>query len=751
MRFKSIIITLLCCQVWSSAQAGDSDVPLSPAPEDSIVELREVSVSGFKQQSTVWSRPAAATTIGRSEVERYNIVTMKDVSEITPNLYMPAYGSRMTSTIYVRGLGARIDQPVMGLNVDNVPILNKDNYDFDLVDIERIEVLRGPQSTLFGRNTMGGVINISTLSPLHYRGTRLLAEYGRGNSLRAAVSGYNMLSQKVGMALSAYYTSTDGFFRNDFTGNKIDKERQGSARMKTVWRPSASVCVDNTFGITVSRQGGYPYASLESGVISHNDTCFYRRTGVTDGLSVVWRGKGVSVASSTAFQYIDDNMTLDQDFLPVDYFTLVQKRKEWALTEDLIVKGDVRSYSWLAGVFAFYRHTDMHAPVTFKADGIDKLILGHRNEMNPDFPARWQEESFVLDSRFKMPSTAVAVYHNSKLRLGDFELNAGIRLDCERVTLDYVNHAETGYDTYERLPDGSLKFHASHPIEVGGSGSLRKTFTEVLPKLSATYIFPGMRKSMVYATVSKGYKAGGFNTQMFSFVLQQDLMSQMGMSSPYDVDEVVSYKPEKSWNYEVGAHFDLWDGRLRLDGAAFFIDCRDQQLTVFPAGNTTGRMMTNAGRTYSRGVEIAAYVSPIENLGINASWGFTRATFHKFNDGLADYADKRLPYAPENTLFVGATYRLDLASAGCSLIFTANVRGVGDIYWDEANTVRQPFYALLGGSVELRRKAWSVQLWGENLTDRKYDTFYFVSVGNAFVQRGNPWKAGVTARVHLDF
>ena len=90
-------------------------------------------------------------------------------------------GSRMTSSIYVRGIGARIDQPVVGLNVDNVPFLNKDNYDFDMPDIARIEVIRGPQSTLYGRNTMGGLINIYTISPLNYQGSRVMAETGKGN------------------------------------------------------------------------------------------------------------------------------------------------------------------------------------------------------------------------------------------------------------------------------------------------------------------------------------------------------------------------------------------------------------------------------------------------------------------------------------------------------------------------------------------------------------------------------------------
>ena len=139
----------------------------SVPPDTASVSLAEVSVTAIKQTRIAGNLPTASTVISGAEVERLNVVTMKNVSEVAPNFYIPDYGSRMTSSIYVRGLGARIDQPVVGLNIDNVPYLNKDNYDFDLLDIERIEILRGPQSTLYGRNTMGGLINIYTLSPLH--------------------------------------------------------------------------------------------------------------------------------------------------------------------------------------------------------------------------------------------------------------------------------------------------------------------------------------------------------------------------------------------------------------------------------------------------------------------------------------------------------------------------------------------------------------------------------------------------------
>lgn len=194
------ILSLLSILVISSQTLG-TEPP--DALSDTAQWLGEVSVTAIKEASPDLSlHPVASTVIGEKQLERLGIVTMKGVSEIAPNFYIPDYGSRMTSSIYMRGIGARIDQPVIGLNVDNVPFLNKDNYDFDLPDIERIEVLRGPQSTLYGRNTMGGLINIYTLSPMKYQGSRIMAETSRGPEMRMHISSYNLFRPNLGMSFA---------------------------------------------------------------------------------------------------------------------------------------------------------------------------------------------------------------------------------------------------------------------------------------------------------------------------------------------------------------------------------------------------------------------------------------------------------------------------------------------------------------------------------------------------------------------
>ncbi len=736
------ILILTIAMIGALAAAGET------AGDTLRSQLREVTVSSIKQVAQLDAQPQASTTITSADVERYNIVTMKQASALAPNLYIPDYGSRMTSSIYMRGIGARIDQPAVGLNVDNVPILNKDNYDFDLIDIDRIEVLRGPQSTLYGRNTMAGVINIYTLSALKYQGVRLMGEYASGRAWKGGVSAYRRFTPDVGMSLSAYMTGQAGFWRNAYNGSRLDHERQGSLRWRTQWRPARRWQIDNTAALTISRQGGYPYESMETGVISHNDTCFYRRTGLTDGLTARYRGRGYTLSSITSVQYIDDNMTLDQDFLPDPYFTLTQARRELALTEDVTMRGTSGQYHWMVGAFGFYKKMKMDAPVDFGPMGIAHLIVDNYNEHNELYPIAWDQDNFLLNSHFTSPVWGAAIYHESGCDLGRWSLAAALRLDLERTALSYNSVTTASYTIH--TPEGGV--FSRVPIDIDDHGRLHRHDLQLTPRVTARFRLTESADDNVYLSLSKGYKAGGYNVQMFSDVLQQRVMADMGLAMRYDVEQIITYKPEVSWNYEVGWHQRLWDGRVTAQAAAFYIDCRNQQLTMFPPGTVTGRIMTNAGRTRSYGAEMSVSLRPTDRIALQGSYGFTNARFVKYDNGQADYSGRRVPYAPQNTLFAGATYNQPLRWSwlrGVSL--TVSTRGVGSICWNDDNTLRQPFYALLDLNATLSLKGdTQVELWGQNLTGTRYATFYFLSMGNSFTQRGRPRQWGVTLRMAIN-
>lgn len=746
----SLTILFILIGSFFTLRAEDMDkIPKYVAESDTVSMLQEVNVLAIKQEDRLRSEAVASTTLGQLELEEVGAVSMKGISDMVPNFYIPDYGSRITSSIYVRGIGARMDQPAVGLSVDNVPFLNKNAYDFDLADIASVEMLRGPQSTLFGRNTMGGLINITTLSPLRWQGWRIAAQGGMGNDWRTNLGWYHKFNNNTAIAAIANFSYLGGFFKNKFDGELLDHEKSGSLRLKFDWRISDNVYLQNAFSTSILRQGGYPYESVERGEIAYNDPCYYNRFTLNDGLTLQWRTDKFTFSSVSAVQWLDDNMTLDQDFLPEPYFTLTQKQKEWSLTEDVVIKGEAAqgNYHWLVGAFGFYKHMDMRAPVTFKDVGIAKLIEQHRNDQNPEYPIRWDSREFVLNSDFTIPTGGMAIYHQSRYDLDRWHFTFGIRFDWEQSTLNYTSYCNTGYEVTHRQPNGEFVPYSHIDINLHERGHLKRDYFNWMPKITVLWDFMEDRKSNVYVNVSKGWKAGGFNTQMFSDVLQQRLMGQMGIGSTYDVNDIVGYRPEFSWNYEVGTHLSLADDKVNIDVAAFYIDCRDQQLTMFPDGTTTGRIMTNAGKTRSLGAEVQAEWRINHKITLNASYGFTDARFVKFYNGINSFDGKFLPYAPQNTFFLQAIGRWPVHNSRLKEIVTdLNLRGTGKIYWNEDNSLSQPFYLLPGASVSFEGDWWSLQLWGKNISNTKYHTFYFLSMGNEFLQRGRSLQVGSTIR-----
>lgn len=711
--------------------------------------LEEISVVAVKHSANLNREAVSGTVLTPGVLQKENVMALKGVSDLVPNLFIPDYGSRVTSSIYIRGIGSRMDQPAVGLNVDNVPILNKNSYDFDLADIAGVEVLSGPQSVLFGRNTMGGLINVTTLSPMTYQGVRGMLDIATGERVRGSLGWYDKLNDRSAVSVTGNFTLDGGRFKNQYNGSRVGCETSGGLRTKYHHRVSDKLYLRNVLSISGVEQGGYPYESVESGKIEYNDTCAYRRVSISDGLSLNCRMNGWELFSISSLQLLSDKLQMDQDFLPLPYFTLTQKQRELAFTQDVVAKGKVgEKYCWMGGFFLFGKHMDMDAPVVFKDQGIASLIESHRNDMNPDYPIKWNTRSFPLNSNFNIPTLGVALYHESVINTGNWRLTGGMRFDWEYSRLNYRSWCDTGYTIYERTENGFIPMR-DVPISINDRGKVSHTYFNWLPRLTASYEFVDIPGN-VYASIAKGFKSGGFNTQMFSDVLKQRLMEVMGVGARFDVDDVVGYKPEHSWNYELGVHLPVIDNVLNFDFSTFYIDCRDQQITMFPTGEATGRITANAGRTRSCGLEAALAWHPISWASLNGSYGYTDARFVKFNDGIHDYSGNYIPYAPMHTMFLQCAVRKDLNRGWIDAIeIDANMRGVGKIYWNEDNSLSQPFYSLLGGSATARLGRFSLQVWGENLLNSEFYTFYFKSMGHEFLQRGQPARVGVTIRFDL--
>ena len=750
---KSLIAILTLAFANPVAEVEDNSIPTD------TLHIERIEVTASLKSDDALRTPIATTQLTMGRIEKMGVSSIKDISLIAPNFYQPDYGSSMTSSIYVRGFGSRIDQPVLGVTIDDIPLMNKNVYDFDFYDIRKLELLRGPQGTLYGRNTSGGVMNIATLSPLSWQGMRAMAEYSTVASYRASAAYYAKPRNNFGISVAANFNHNGGYFRNTYTDEMCDRGNNASARLRMQWLLNRDWSLDNSLNIGYTDEGGYAYhhyntevESLEA--VAYNDPAGYKRLAINEGLVVKYKGDKIEFSSATSYQYLGDVMTLDQDFTPKSMFTMQQKQREHTITEEIIIRNTdhTQRWQWLTGAFAFAKWLDMSSPVTFKRDGIEELILGNINNgihtVFPNSSIHIGGDNFIINSDFRIPTYGAALYHQSSYRIGDWQLTAGLRFDLEYSSMRYNSNATIPY-----MFDMTMSDYRDLYSEFKGKES--QLFFEILPKVAAQYNFT---KGSAYATITRGYKAGGFNTQIFSDILQakmmSDMMSDLGIAlddvggTTYDSASATRYKPETSWNFELGTHLRPMAG-LNIDAALFWIECFDQQVTVLPHGNNTGRMMSNAARARSFGAEISAEYG-YEGFTIRGDYGYTNARFRDYNDGIGDYAGNRLPYAPEHTALLMASYAWWFNHPNIhALTLSVDWRGTGSIYWNEANTRHQPFYSMVGAQATLRMNNIELTIWGRNLTNTQYNVFYFKSVGEEFYSKGTPIHGGIKLNITL--
>lgn len=722
---------------------------------DSIPEI--CITTSLKRKDNLLVESASSTILNMEKIEKNKIISLSDFSSYVPNLYIPHYGSKITSSIYVRGLGSRMENSVVEVYVDDIPCLNKNAFDIDLWDIVRMENLRGPQGTLYGRNTICGIINVYTLSPEYYSGTKLGLSFGSQGSRDIKFAKYMKLNDKNFLSLGLNYYHTDGFFDNAYTGKNCDNQDSYQFRAKYIYKPGRKLKVVNTVNADYVDMGGYAYFLSGSPDVSYNDRSGYKRMFVNYGLNISYIGK-YKYSNVFTVQNLNDKMNLDQDFTPASIFRMEQKQNEFNVFEDFNLKNkdEDSKYKFICGVSATGKYTNTDAPVVFLDEGIQTLILDNANAGfgNPDVYLDINEDNFIMNSRFDVPVYELAVYHQSEYDFGNFEVEAGIRFDYEYSTLHYKNDGGFHYDWH--LPGRTL---SNIPFETKLDNNASRYSFSVLPKLSLKYNVASIGN--VYATVSEGFRSGGFNLQMFSDILKIQMMNglleNLGFAvsgngyASYDIDDIITYDPETSWNYEAGYHFNFLGNKLHSDLALFYITCRDQQITVFPEGaETTGRMMSNAGESRSYGTEISLRYEPVYCLNFLASYGYTNAKFKKYNDYQNDYSGKYIPYSPQNTFSFAGSYVLNnLGKKLDRISFNVSYNGAGDIYWDNANKYKQDYYSVFNGSVVLSRKKAELIFNIKNIFNSDYNTFYFESLGKQYYSRGDRRSFSVGLNINL--
>ena len=663
---------------------------------DSLTHLNldAVVISGVKNSNNKWTLPITSTTITGEAIQNNHVFEMKDFTASVPNFIMIDRDTKRTSSVFVRGVGTLINTPGVAMYVDGIPHFEKASFDINLTDIEKIEFLRGPQGTLYGRNAMGGIILVQTKSPFLHQGSRIKLRYGTYNDKYISFSNLGKINPKLAYGISADYDSFGGFIKNTYLDKKSDNMKSGAIKTRLEWRPKQRVSIKliNTFEKV--HQGAFSYVDLqESAYVDSLQTdhkSYYDRIIYDGGLQINYRNKYFWLTSQTSTQILNDAYDVDQDLSPLNLYTALQEENQFLLSQEFNLKGlRTSDYNWHLGLFTFNHNIDRSTDVY--------MNMSSTPSSTP----------YVIKKKFDDFARGIAIYHQSDFYFTPkLKLEAGIRFDYERA-----NSVHTKSEVVQDKVESTNEYDS--PL----------TFTEWSPKASLQYLFS--KNSQIYTTVAKGYKTGGFNTA-------------------FQAEDQRTFDPESSWNYEIGAKATFGQNRYTTEVALFYIDIDNQQIKQ--SIDLLGIQIVNAGTSVSKGMEFSLQASPIKYLNLNLAYGYTHATFKKYvySESL-DYSGNFVPFVPRHTLNVGTQFILPFNSPLLDEIrFGLDYKGMGAIHWKEDNEVKQQYFELLNGSVSLHKNKSIFSIWTKNITNTKYIGYYFTMSNRQLGKPGRPFTAGIS-------
>ncbi|HVY79712.1 MAG TPA: TonB-dependent receptor [Steroidobacteraceae bacterium] len=682
------------------------------APESAGLE--EVLVTARKREERMLEVPDSMTALGAATIESAHIENVKDVALHVPNVSIIEAQQPGVALLNIRGVGqARNGEPPVAVVVDGVQLSNAYQITQDLFDVERIEVLKGPQGAVYGRNAIGGAINITTRQPTDELEGTLLASYGSGSDFSAsgAVSG-PIVSEKLLFRAAGSYRSFEGDIDSLDTPGRGEANGQTdrNARLSLLARPSGRTAIDVRFSRLDTDSGAAWYAPVPPGGSIDTPRPFLgdypshaERTLTDTSVKADVTLDRVQLTSISAFAKVDSLIIEDLDFLPTDGIVANQALDTRNFSQELrLTSLGSGPFKWLAGAYYLNVHQKLDTEVKLGADFLP--LFGLPSSLAP----------FLLSqTRATDDNDAYAVFGQASYRWSNgFELTGALRYDEDRR---------------KELDRGALV-----------PATYRHTFSALQPKASVSYFFSPDR--MVYATIGKGFRSGGFNPQ--------DRITRI-------------YKAETNLNYEVGTKSALHDNRLSITAAAFFTKIDDRQVYTLDVVNSAQTLSNPIPKSRVHGVELDLAARPVAALDLGASFGYTGSKIERYDTrvfaGLpvsGDFTGNKLPQIPEFSYSLYAQYRLPLGSSS-SLVPRVEWQGAaGDYFWEIDNRDRRGTQNFVNLRLTAHWDAWSVTGFLENALDEKY-VIEFVpaewsgaAVGDASAAaRGRRW--GMQARYHF--
>jgi len=732
------------------APAEKTVVPESPHQvmrNKPVSVLEEVLVTATRRVESLQDTPISVTAITAEQIDRLQLASVSSVGESTPNLNFSMGQSGGSSTVqaFIRGVGESdymiTTDPAVGLYLDGVYIARTAGANFALADVSQIEILRGPQGTLFGKNAIGGAISITTRKPEGQFLASLEASIGRYDlfGTRAYLQ-LPLVEDQLFMGISLLTRKSDGWQRRPEGGNGGAEDKL-AGRVTVRWLPAADfeslLSIDATHQdqpsyantiLAINPQAqtitGYQNAGLQPPCCTLNSNT---RSGDTSPLArddvqaygLNWTNQWhasdeLTIKSITGYRDTKAGFGQDYDHSAAAFYAFGDETKHLQFSQEFQFIGTALNerLNWVGGIYYFHEN------------GSDISTL----EVVPGaVAAHTYFADFNVHADNKQKTTSRAVFADVHYELTD-AVTVGLGA---RYTREDKYFQKSGFRTVTGAPQfapGALPPSPDcsriGPANLGAPFHCDAQWGAFTPKADIAYRFD--ENLMAYAQVSRGFRSGGFNGR------------------PTQLSLITSYDPEFLTSYEAGFKAESFEHRLRTNGAIYYSKYTDKQQTVNAADRNTGVValtVNNAGAATIKGFELEATALPGAGFQIDAGLGFTDAYFTKWQDAVyGDYSNRQFPNTPKWTGNLGVQYDFDIGRYGhVAARLDANYRD--DVWLDAENhpLLRSEAFTMLNASLRwiAPGKHWELMLSGKNLTDRRallsgFDStsFYGMATGN---------------------
>ncbi|MBL4893841.1 MAG: TonB-dependent receptor [Emcibacter sp.] len=717
-----------------TAKTDDKD--LLPEDDDDLEDIAtvdEVVVTSLRRRSNMQKVPVAVSVIKPPLIREARIHNIEDVGTRIPGLTVARY-SIGQPTIHMRGVGSNDDGAALDnsivMFIDDVYVGRITAINMNFHDLERIEVIRGPQGTLYGKNAIGGAINVTSRPPTEQLTGELEATLGNYNrvDIRSVISG-PLIEDKLLAKLAFHSRKREGWQKSLFLpGIKQNDENTWSGRGKLLFRLNDRMQIDlnadynrdnleSTGRIPVIGRvpvrllgpDGLPTGETILPTDLLNDLGGNVRNAINSDLGftdrTIWGlssrisrqgnyGELLSITAyrKTRFSWLEDSTGLPSSLTDQKVNSNVNERHAQFSQEFRWISPDEARLKYVAGLYYLYEHTHRIENFIFPT----RHSTTDQNNKTNSFAA-FGEATYSLTNQINLTFGARLTYETKKMNQQNISNGAQIVL-----VEDFILQNTGSWTDFS--PNFVLSWQQSDDI-------------------------------MWYASISRGYKSGGFQ----------------GAPSTLDLARR-TIDPESVWNYEIGYKSQWLEDRLRLNLVGFYSDYRDLQVVQFKTQGNFGVFQTsNAASAGLKGVEVEFALKPVPGLEFSGSYAYLDATYGDFHDQSGqDFTGNTLRQAPRHSLYLAVYYERPFYEG--RLRFRADYRYQGESFREPDNSVTiQPAFDLVDASIayESANNFWEATLWAKNLMDKEYITHLYVLGGNDYALFGTPRTYGLTITLNF--